>query len=96
MGHRTGKARLALKGDLQKQFFTWALGASMFANVVAYFGISYFDQTIVAWYALLAMICAAGTLVRSEQQAQVRAMPNPLEAESWAGISNSPTVEGVF
>jgi hypothetical protein len=31
----------------------------MFANVVAFFGISYFDQTIVAWYALLAMISAA-------------------------------------
>jgi hypothetical protein len=36
--------------------FLWALGCALFAHVVAFFGISYFDQTIVAWYALLACI----------------------------------------
>jgi hypothetical protein len=53
-----GKARRS-EPDSKRQVFIWALGASMFANVVAFFGISYFDQTIVAWYALLAMISAA-------------------------------------
>jgi hypothetical protein len=51
-----GKARLAFKGDRSAQLFAWALGSSLFANVVAFFGISYFDQTIVAWFVLLAMI----------------------------------------
>ena len=53
-----GKARRT-EPDRKQQAFIWALGASLFANVVAFFGISYFDQTIVAWYALLAMIGAA-------------------------------------
>jgi hypothetical protein len=35
------------------------MGAALFANVVAFFGISYFDQTMVAWYGLLAMIPTA-------------------------------------
>jgi hypothetical protein len=52
-----GRARRASKGDKRQQLFIWALGSSLFANVVAFFGISYFDQTIVAWYGLLAMIC---------------------------------------
>lgn len=58
-----GKARRFAE-DRKQQFFIWALGASLFANVVAFFGISYFDQTIVAWYALLAMICATANSVR--------------------------------
>lgn len=44
------------EGDRKQEFFVWAFGVSLFANVVAFFGIDYFDQTIVAWYALLAMI----------------------------------------
>jgi hypothetical protein len=62
-----GKARRSA-GDRKQQFFIWALGASLFANVVAFFGISYFDQTIVAWYALLAMIHAATISVRRGQR----------------------------
>jgi len=44
--------------DKKRALFIWAIGAAFFANVVAFFGISYFDQTVVAWYALLAMISA--------------------------------------
>lgn len=36
----------------------WCLGAALFAHVVAYLGIGYFDQMQVAWYALLAIIRA--------------------------------------
>lgn len=62
-----GKARRSTP-DRKEQLFIWALGASLFANVVAYFGISYFDQTIVAWYALLAMIHATAISVRKAQR----------------------------
>ena len=54
-----GKARKAVEDDRQKQWTIWLLGAALFAHVVAYFGISYFDHTQVAWFALLAMISAA-------------------------------------
>ena len=53
----SGRARRAAQGDKRQQLLIWALGASLFANVVAFFGISYFDQTIVAWYGMLAMMC---------------------------------------
>lgn len=62
-----GKARRS-EPDRKQQVFIWALGASMFANVVAFFGISYFDQTIVAWYALLAMISAVAVSARRAQR----------------------------
>jgi hypothetical protein len=34
----------------------WSLGVSLLVNVVAFFSVSYFDQIIVFWYILLAMI----------------------------------------
>lgn len=51
-----GKARRRLEKDRHAALFVWAIGAALFANVVAFFGISYWDQTQVAWFALLAMI----------------------------------------
>jgi hypothetical protein len=54
-----GKARCAAGSDKKKALFVWALGSALFANAVAFFGISYFDQNMVTWYALLAMISAA-------------------------------------
>jgi hypothetical protein len=63
-----GRARKAALSDKKKEFLVWTLGASLFANVVAFFGISYFDQTVVAWYSILAMISA---MVASIQPARV-------------------------
>jgi hypothetical protein len=53
-----GRARKAarVRGD---ERFIWAIGAALFANVIAFFGISYYDQTMVCWYLLLALIPAA-------------------------------------
>lgn len=38
------------------QFIVWGLGAALFAHVVSYISVSYFDQNFVNWYLLLAMI----------------------------------------
>ena len=40
------------------QFMMWSLGAVLTAHVVSFMGISYFDQTIVPLFLLLAMISA--------------------------------------
>jgi hypothetical protein len=53
-----GRARKRAEGDRRRALFPWALGAGVVANVVAFFGISYYDQTILAWFALLCMISA--------------------------------------
>jgi hypothetical protein len=54
-----GKARKAVEGDPRSEWSIWLLSAALFAHVVAYFGISYFDHTEIAWFALLAIISAA-------------------------------------
>jgi hypothetical protein len=54
-----GTARKREAGNHKEEWFLWCLGAAVFAHVVAYFGIGYFDQTQFAWFALLAIICAA-------------------------------------
>lgn len=54
-----GIARKSLESNKNQGLFFWALGAALFSHVIAFFGISYFDQTQVAWYALLAIISAS-------------------------------------
>jgi hypothetical protein len=53
-----GTARKSASGDTQKEWFYWVLGATLFAHVVGFFGIDYFDQSRFTWYALIAMIGA--------------------------------------
>jgi hypothetical protein len=53
-----GTARKAVSGDTQREWFYWIFGATLFAHVVGFFGIDYFDQSRFTWYALIAMIGA--------------------------------------
>lgn len=54
---RLGNARKRARSRKQ-EWFLWFLGAALFANVVAFFGVNYFDQSRMAWFALISMICA--------------------------------------
>lgn len=77
-----GSARQAAETDKRTALFLWALGAALFANVVEFFGVSYFDQTIVAWYTLLAMIPAAAMSVRLKTSlSPISITPPALDAE---------------
>lgn len=62
---KIGKARKAVQGDRQEEWFFWFLGAALFAQVMAYLGIDYFDQSKFVWYALLAIIPAATLTART-------------------------------
>jgi len=42
--------------DRKKQWLLWSLGAVMLAHIFAYFGVAYWDQTEIWWFAFLAMI----------------------------------------
>jgi hypothetical protein len=53
---KIGISRKSSEGDGLNEWFFWILGVALFANVVAFLGISYFDQTQFSWYLLLAMI----------------------------------------
>ncbi len=40
----------------------WAMGAALFAHVMNYLSVSYFDQNVVNWFMLLAMISTVASL----------------------------------
>ncbi len=63
-----GRARRLVARDRKKALFIWAIGSALFANVVAFFGISYFDQTIVAWYGLLAIISTVFAVAKQDSK----------------------------
>lgn len=54
---RLGNARKRANSKQQEWLF-WFLGAALFANVVAFFGVNYFDQARICWFLLLSIICA--------------------------------------
>jgi hypothetical protein len=56
-GFRTiGLARRAAGVCRKDAWLIWSIGSALFANAIAFFGVLYFDQTIIAFYALLIMI----------------------------------------
>ena len=75
-----GNARKAVEGDRSKEWLFWFFGAAMFAQVLNYFGIDYFDQMQFVWYAFLVMILVV-TMRPGEVVAPVRnahTYPNPI------------------
>jgi hypothetical protein len=77
-----GSSRLAAGKDTSRAKFIWAMGAALFANVIAFVGISYWDQTQVGWYALLAMISACLVTAKDNGQKPRRLRPSRKTIES--------------
>jgi len=67
-----GKGRRIAENRRREARLIWLLGVALFANAVAFFGIVYFDQAIVAWYALLAMIATVPAFAAQESSATVK------------------------
>jgi hypothetical protein len=65
---KIGRARKIAEHNRSNERVLWAIGASLFANTVAFFGIIYFDQSVLAWYTLLVMISATSTSVIAERR----------------------------
>ena len=55
---RIGQSRRRSRKSRTDERFIWAIGASLFANTIGFFGIVYFDQSVLVWYSLLAMVSA--------------------------------------
>jgi hypothetical protein len=88
-----GRATRAAGKDKAGAQFMWALGAALFANVVAFLGISYWDQTQVGWYALLAMI-SAGLVARREKRPKPRPVGAPDGSVSASEYAEQPAYVG--
>ena len=84
---RMATARRASAGDRSKQWLCWLLGSALFTHVVAFFGISFSDQSAFAWYALLAMMGAAA--IRGET-----AIQDPVSARRQAQDERAAAVTG--
>jgi hypothetical protein len=65
-----GIARKKSENSKNDERLIWAIGAALFANTVAFFGIVYFDQSIITWYALLVMISVISASGPEDQRAQ--------------------------
>ena len=89
-----GKARKDAPNRKQ-QVFLWALGAALFANVVAFMGISYTDQTQVVWYALLAAISAAAVAHPKIASIQVPTMVRSI-APNWLDPMAAPHADAGY
>ncbi len=64
-----GRVRLRLQGDRAGEWKAWLLGCSMFACILSFFGVNYFDQGRVVYFALLAMIAAFANQTAAARQA---------------------------
>jgi len=91
---RLGTARRLVKGDRKREWSLWCLGAALLSHVVAYFGVSYFDQMQVAWYALLAIIGVAVSEVVPSRVSQVQealaSNQNAGAAVNWNMLETNP------
>ena len=86
-----GKSRKAARGRKLDEFYLWMLGGALFTNVVAFFGISYFDQTMVIWYALLAMVPAAGMAAnKAVARSECRGKIVPQDATADYAFASAP------
>jgi hypothetical protein len=57
-----GRAVRAMRGKSRRtELLLWTLGAAIFAHVISFMSVSYFDQNIVSWYLLLAIIATVVT-----------------------------------
>jgi hypothetical protein len=64
-----GVARRAAEESPKDARLIWAIGSALFANTMGFFGIVFYDQTIIAFYALLVMIQVTPTFyVRAQPQ----------------------------
>lgn len=76
---RIGDARKAVESDLKQQWPLWFLGSALFANITAFFGVNYFDQSKVSWIMLLAMISTMTVpiLATAKKTGEVGVVPAP-------------------
>lgn len=91
-----GRARRAVQKNRQQELFSWALGAALFANCMAFLGIGYFDQTMVAWYMLLAMIWAASQSTALARKKAVAISPEQQAEPAYASVQRAPRVSDLM
>lgn len=84
-----GTARKHVNGERGQEWLFWCLGSTLFAHVVASFGIGYMVHLLMALFPLLACISVA---TFEAQQATVRSVEAPGQEE----LASAPGAAGTF
>ena len=73
---KIGQARKRLSRDRKQEWMLWFIGVALFSHCVAFFGISYFDQTRFSWYVLLCIISVATNPIRERARLPKQVHPS--------------------
>jgi len=71
------------------QWLFWCLGSVMLAHIFAYFGVAYFDQSEIWWFAFLAMIGAATIPLSHPAIAQTATAPAETKFPQFAEVASA-------
>lgn len=71
------------------EWLLWCLCASLFANVVSFFGVFYWDQMEVSWFLLLAVISAVA--ISPQKREEVLDLHRE-KVRLWGPLSSTPSV----
>jgi hypothetical protein len=66
-----GKALSEFEDHKLPRLCVWALGSTLFAHLVSFFGVSYFDQIVAVWYLLLGAVSSVSTFNAESYEQQV-------------------------
>jgi hypothetical protein len=88
---RIGIARKMVEGNRQREWAMWMLGAALFSHIMAFFGVSYWDQMWVAWAALLVII-----IVATRQEVEAYAKESAKAYVPLRAVKRVPVLENSF
>lgn len=83
-----GRSRQQVSGDRKQEWFLWCLGASVFGNLIASFGINYMIQLQMLFFPLLACVSVASS------EAKQAAVPG-VEGLSQGHFASTPVARGM-
>lgn len=81
-----GRARKVVNGDREQEWLLWCLGSTLFATVVAHFGINYMAQLIMGFFPLVACIIVATTEATERATRTEALFTQTVPAASAAGV----------
>jgi len=76
-----GRLVIDMQGSPPARKAVWALGAAFTGHLAAFFGVNYWDQNVVPWYLLLAMIAGSREIFgKSVSRTERRSVPQNIPA----------------
>jgi hypothetical protein len=81
--------RLSVHRSLSTQRCIWALGAALFAHCMSFLAVWYWDQNVINWYFLLAMIATVATPTYANGNVQIHTEKAPFETDVVLDVNSA-------